>query len=141
LRLEVSTNVAAPPERVWATIIDFERWPEWTPSVTRIERLEPGELKAGSKLRIKQPKLPTTVWTVSLLEPGSRLEWQATSPGSNTVAWHAVEAEGDGSKATLGIDQTGVFFALTGWYFNRLTREYVDMELAGLKKRSEETSG
>jgi hypothetical protein len=117
--------------------MEVERWPEWTPSVTSVEKLEPGALDVGSRVRIKQPKLPPTVWTVSLLEPGRRMEWEASGPGSKTVAWHAAEPDGEGAKATLGIDQTGIFFTLTGWYFNKLTREYVDMELAGLKKRSE----
>jgi hypothetical protein len=138
LRLEVSTSVSAPVERVWQTIMDVERWPEWTASVTSIEKLEPGELKVGSKVRIRQPKLPPTVWTVSRLEPGRRMEWEAKAPGSHTIAWHVAEPAADGtSRAILGIDQRGVFFKLTGWYFNKLTREYVNMELAGLKQRSE----
>ncbi len=137
MHLELSTSISAPPERVWATIMDVERWPEWTASITSVEKLEPGELKAGSKVRIKQPKLPSTVWTVTRIEPGRLMEWQATAPGSKTVAWHVAEPEGTGAKATLGIDQSGVFFALAGWYFNKMTRSYVNMELEGLKKRSE----
>ena len=137
MRLEASTRVAAPAERVWATIMDVERWPEWTASVTSVEKLEPGDLKVGSKVRIKQPKLPPTVWTITRLDPGRRMEWQAKAPGSNTIAWHAVEPEGEASRATLGIDQTGILFKLTGWYFNKLTQNYVNMELEGLKKRSE----
>jgi hypothetical protein len=122
---------------VWDVIMDVERWHEWTASITSIERLEAAALQVASRVRIRQPKLPATVWTVSALEPGRRLEWQASGPGSRTVAWHAVEPDGAGSKATLGIDQGGVFFALTGWYFNKLTRSYIDMELDGLKRRSE----
>lgn len=138
MRLEVSTSVSAPAERVWQTIMDVERWPEWTASVTSVEKLEPGDVRVGSKVRIKQPKLPPTVWTVSRIEPGRRMEWEAKAPGSHTIAWHAAEPAADGtSKAILGIDQRGIFFKLTGWYFNKLTREYVDMELAGLRQRSE----
>ena len=70
MHLEVSTSISAPAERVWATIIDVERWHEWTASITGAEKLEPGELKVGSKVRVKQPKLPPTVWTVTSLEPG-----------------------------------------------------------------------
>jgi hypothetical protein len=105
--------------------------------VTSVEKLVAGELKIGSKVRIKQPKVPAVVWTVTVVEPRRRMEWQTTGPGSRSVAWHAVEPEGEGSTATLGIEQGGVFFALTGWYFNGMTRRYVDMELAGLKARCE----
>ena len=137
MRLEVSTRIGAPPERVFATIMDVERWPEWTASVASVEKVAAGELKIGSKVRIKQPKVPVVVWTVTVIEPGRAMEWQAKGPGSKTVGWHRVEPEGDGSKATLGIEQSGVFFALMGWYFNGMTRRYVDMELVGLKARCE----
>jgi carbon monoxide dehydrogenase subunit G len=137
LRLEVSTSISAPPERVWQAIVEVERWHEWTTSITSVEKLEPGELKIGSKARVKQPKLPRTVWTVTSLDPGRSFEWEAKGLGSKTVAWHRAEPEGDGTRATLGIDQQGIFFALTGWYFNKLTRDYVNTELAGLEKRAE----
>ena len=32
----VTVDIPAPPDRVWAVIADVERWPEWTPTVTRI---------------------------------------------------------------------------------------------------------
>ena len=137
MRLEVSTSIAAPPERVWQMIVDVERWHEWTVSITSIEKLTPGDLRVGSKARVKQPKLPPTAWTVTSLDPGRSFEWEAKGPGSRTVAWHRAEPEGDGARATLGIDQQGIFFALTGWYFDKLTREYLNTELAGLKRRAE----
>src|SRR5690606_40263556 len=132
-----STDIHAPPERVWQVIMDVERWHEWTPSISSIERLQPGELKAGDRVRIKQPRLPSVVWTVSKVEPGRLMEWRYDSPGSHSVAWHAVEPSGTGSKATLGIEQRGLFFAVAGRFLDKRTREYVDMELQGLKRRSE----
>ncbi len=137
MRLEVSTSISAPPERVWDIIMDVERWHEWTPSITSIEKLTPGDLLVGSKVRVKQPKLPVAEWTVTAIEPGRRMEWQNKGPGAKSVAWHAAEPDGDGSKAILGIDQSGIFFSLTGWYFNGITRRYVNTELEGLKKRAE----
>jgi hypothetical protein len=117
--------------------MDVERWHEWTASIRSSEKITPGELRVGLKVRIKQPKLPVAEWTISSIEPGRRLEWQSTAPGAKTVAWHAVEPDGTSARAVLGIDQSGVFFTLMGWYFNGMTRRYVNMELEGLKKRSE----
>jgi hypothetical protein len=136
----MSTHIDAPPEVVWPIILDVKCWHEWTASIRSIELLQPGELAVGSKVRIRQPKLPPVVWTVTVLEPGRLLQWEVSSPGSRSVAIHRVDPDGDGSKATLGIDQRGLFFALTGWYFNKITRTYVNTELDGLKRRSETRS-
>ena len=35
-----TTEVAAPPEVVFAVLSEVERWPEWPPTVTPVERLD-----------------------------------------------------------------------------------------------------
>jgi len=51
-----SIDIQAPTEVVWAVWSDIERWPEWTASVARVERLDPGALAVGLRARIHQPK-------------------------------------------------------------------------------------
>ena len=67
---ESSVWVDRPSDEVFAVYADVERWPEWTASMTSVERLEPGPLQVGSRARIRQPRLPTAIWTVIVLEPG-----------------------------------------------------------------------
>jgi uncharacterized protein YndB with AHSA1/START domain len=85
---ETSVRIDAPPEKVWRVLTDVERWPEWTPSMTRVERLQTGPLQVGSTARIKQPKFPPTVWRVTELEPGRSFSWAAGGPGVATVGGH-----------------------------------------------------
>ena len=61
---ETSVDIAAPADVVWQTLTDVERWPTWTSSMSRVTPLDPGPLAIGHRVKIKQPSLPTAVWTV-----------------------------------------------------------------------------
>jgi uncharacterized membrane protein len=139
MRFESSVHIEASPARVYEVFSDVERWPEWTASITSVERLEPGPLTVGSKTRIKQPKLPVAVWEVTELVEGSHFVWVATGPGVRTVAGHYVEADGTGARAISRIDQQGPGGWLIGTIYKGLSNRYLAMEGAGLKARSEQT--
>jgi hypothetical protein len=53
----IHVEIKAPAERVWAVMRDIERWPEWTPTVTKIGRIGDGALAVESRAVIWQPKL------------------------------------------------------------------------------------
>jgi uncharacterized membrane protein len=137
MRFEASIRIEATPQWVWEVYSDVERWPDWTRSVTSVERLDTGPFAVGSKARIRQPRLPTTVWTVTELIEGSHFLWEAKAPGVTTVGGHFVAADGDGTRAMARLDQHGPGGAVIGLLTARLTRRYLDIEVAGLKSRSE----
>jgi hypothetical protein len=80
---------------------NIECWPEWTPTVMSIERLDRGTLAVGSRARIRQPKLPPAVWQITELDAGRSFTWVTRSPGVRVTARHWVEAREGGSRATL----------------------------------------
>ena len=100
MRVDVTVDISAPPEVVWAVLSDVESWPTWTASITSIRLLGPDPLQVGSRVRIRQPRLPATVWTVSDFVEGERFSWTSTSPGVNTRASHRVVGTAEGSRAT-----------------------------------------
>jgi hypothetical protein len=47
LRTEI--EIAAPPERVWTVLIDFDSYPDWNPFIRRIT----GQPAVGSRLEVR----------------------------------------------------------------------------------------
>ena len=134
---EIRTEISAPPDRVWAVMCDAERWHEWTPSVTRITRLEQGPLSVGSRALIRQPKFPPALFKVTAIEPGRSFTWVSVAPGLRVFAHHRVEPAGGGSQATLSLDMEGLFGGLWGRLTRGITERYLEFEAKGLKARSE----
>jgi uncharacterized protein YndB with AHSA1/START domain len=128
-------HVDAPPERVWDVLTDVARWPEWTPTVTSVERLDDGPLAVGSQVVLRQPRLPKASWTVTEVVAGRRFTWEATSPGIRSVASHEVVTETDGSRVTLELTQHGPMGAVAALAWRRLTQRYVDLEAESLARR------
>ena len=135
--LQHSVTIAAPPQRVWEVLVDVERWPERIPTVDSVERLDTGPLAVGSRTRLRQPKLPEAVWTVTEVHEGRSFTWASTSPGVAIAASHVVEPHADGSRLTLAIDITGLL-APVGWLMTRkLSQQYVATEAASMKAAAE----
>jgi uncharacterized membrane protein len=139
VRFEASIDVAAPAAQVFAVYADVERWPSWTPSVTRVERLDAGPLRVGSRARVRQPRLPVATWEVTELEPGRSFTWVARGPGVVTTGVHRVEplADGAGAIVTAVLTQGGPVGPVLGLLTRRLTTRYLDAEVRGLKAHCE----
>ena len=131
-------DIQAPPERVWAVWSDVERWPDWTPTMVRIERLDAGPFVAGSRARIRQPAMPAFVWTVTRLDEGRGFTWTTHSPGVVVTAHHTIEPSQNGSRATMSIEYGGPLGGLVAWLTRAMNDRYLRLEAAGLKQRSEE---
>src|SRR6478735_4381791 len=127
-----SIDIEAPVERAWAIMRDVEHWPAWTASVRAVTLLD-GELRVGARARIDQPRIPTTVWTVTDLTEGRDFTWEASSPGTRTTGRHTC-------RATLSITQSGWVGSLVGRGYRSLTDRHLAMEAAGLKARAESST-
>ncbi|MGH3097175.1 MAG: SRPBCC family protein [Streptosporangiales bacterium] len=137
MRYETSVTVEAPARAVWDVLVDVERWPDWTESMTSVERLDDGPLKVGSTARITQPKMRPAVWTVTELEPGRSFTWESTNPGVRVTAGHLLGEEGGVTTAALSVQMSGPLGALAGALMGSRVRGYVRMEAEGLKARGE----
>lgn len=142
MQFSITTEIDAPPEVVFAVLSEVERWPEWTPTVTQVERLGDAgaPLAVGSRLRIVQPKVPPGEFTVTALEPGRGFRMVSRSPGATVEANHWAEPmdAGQRSRVTLSVTFGGFLGRVVGWMMRGLNKRYLAEEAAGLKRRSEE---
>jgi len=138
MHFETSTDIDAALGDVWMVLTDVERWPQWTTSMTSVERLDEGPFAVGSRARVRQPRLPAAVWEVVDLEPEVSFSWTAKTAGITTTAEHRLTPRpGGGVGVTLSIRQTGRLSPLVALLTSRITRRYVHMEADGLQRRCE----
>ena len=136
-RHSISISIDAPPERVFEVMIDVARWHEWTPSITSVTLMDDGPIAVGTRARIRQPKLPPALWTVSRIVPGRGFEWVNRAPGLRVTGHHFADPTEHGSRATLTLSYEGMFGGLLAWMTAGITKRYVEMEANGLKARAE----
>jgi hypothetical protein len=73
--ISTTTEIAAPPEQVWAVLADLASYPHWHPVFRKVS----GQLAVGSKLTITTTtpngRTMTARVTVVAAEPGRELRW------------------------------------------------------------------
>src|SRR5215211_6519684 len=133
MRFEATIDVAAPAQLLFEVYTDVKRWPEWTDSVTSAERLDQGPLTVGSRARIKQPRLPATVWEGTEVVAGHSFTWMARGPGIITTASHVVTAPAGGGpvRVTASLEQAGLLGPLFGFLTKQLTNRYLQDRAPG----------
>ena len=138
LTYEASESIAAPQAVAWTRLCDVASWPDWLPTVSRVEPLDGRELRPGGRFVVHQPKLRPTTWVVSELDPPRRFVWVAQAPGVRMIAEHDVDDAGPGrSRVTLRFSFAGLFGGLAGRLMRSLVERYLAIEAGTLKERSE----
>jgi uncharacterized protein YndB with AHSA1/START domain len=133
-----TVDIQAPPARVWAVLLDVERWPEWTPTVTRVERLDSGPLVLGCRTRLHQPGLAPAIWQVTELDPDSLIfTWITRALGIAISGRHVVEPTPAGSRAALSVRISGLLGPIVTYLMRQRVQSYVAKEAEGLRRRSE----
>lgn len=137
MHLQHELLIDAPVDRVWALTLDVERWPEATPTMTEVTRLDDGAFGVGSQARIKQPAQSARVWTVTRLDEPSHFEWETTLGPLRLRGGHHLTAEGDGCRNLLTLDVEGFGSGLFGLVAGRSLRTAIATENEGFKRVAE----
>jgi uncharacterized membrane protein len=115
MHFEKSIEIDASAQRVWDVLTDLEAWPERIETVDAVELLTPAPMTKGSRVRLRQPKLPEGTWDVTAWDAPASFEWTQKEGGITNVAGHRVEALGDGrARLTLTLDMSGLLVPIFG---------------------------
>ncbi|HEY3958382.1 MAG TPA: SRPBCC domain-containing protein [Streptosporangiaceae bacterium] len=83
--ISATTQIAAPPEQVWAVLTDLASYPQWNPLFHEAS----GHLTPGSRVTIKSVhpvngRIMTVKVKVVAAEPARELRWVSSLPGIMT---------------------------------------------------------
>jgi uncharacterized protein YndB with AHSA1/START domain len=117
-RYTISTQVAAPPERVFALWTNLERMGEWVGGVTGVSDVSGPVDQAGTTyvVHFGPMKSPTEILEVE------RPRRFATRFGNWLLAGRSsatFEPDGDGTRVTQEFETVGWISAVSSWLFSR----------------------
>ena len=145
--LAVTTDVAAPPERVWGVITDLGRSVSVITAITAIERLDAGgPFDVGTRWRETRTMFgreATEVMEVAEIDPGTSYTVEADGRGAHYRSTMRVEALGEGSRLsmTFGAEPSGtasrLMAATVGKLFEGSTRKALQQDLADIAAAAE----
>jgi len=138
MRFEQSIDIDARQQRVWDVLSNLEAWPQRIETVDIVELLTPAPVGEGSRVRLKQPKLPEGRWEITVWDAPSYFEFRQQSGGVTNVAGHRVEALEEGrSRLTLTLDMRGLLVPVVAPFYKGLTNRYMTIEAQGVKRAAE----
>ena len=138
MRFEKSIDIDAPQQRVWDVLSALEAWPQRIETVDVVELLTPAPITTGSRVRLKQPKLPEGTWEITVWDAPSYFEWTQKSTGTTSVAGHRVEALEEGrARLTLTLDMRGLLIPIMTLFYKGLTNRYMNLEAEAMKRAAE----
>ena len=138
MRFQTSIDIEAPQQRVWDIVSDITAWPQRTETVAAVDVLTPAPIGKGSRVRLRQPKLPEATWTVTTWDAPAYFDWIQRSGGVTIIAGHRVEAiDARRARLTLTIEMLGLLVPIMGLFYRDLTNRYLRIEAEGMKRAAE----
>jgi carbon monoxide dehydrogenase subunit G len=110
MRFESSIEINAPVNKVWAMIDKLEEWPQWMPSIKKIERVSKGPLAVGSQLSVTAKVSGLTVallMTITGFVPERNVVLEGKALGTKLTRFYTLESVNGKTKVTIGGDVSG----------------------------------
>jgi carbon monoxide dehydrogenase subunit G len=136
MRFESSIDINAPAEKVWALIDKLEEWPQWMPSIKKIEKVSREPLTAGSQLSVTAKVSGLTVkllMTIIKFVPERTVVMQGKALSTKLTRFYILEPVNGKTKATVGGEVSGIL----AWLARRGGQAISDEIAQAVKNRVE----
>ena len=110
MRFESSIEINAPATKVWALIDKLEEWPQWMPSIKKIEKISKGSLGVGSQLSVIAKVSGITVklvMTITEFVPERNVVLEGKALGTKLTRFYNLEPVNRKTRVTIGGDVSG----------------------------------
>jgi len=111
MRFSSSVEINAPVEKVWTLVDRLEEWPQWMPSIKKIERVSPEPLAVGSQLSVTAKVSRLTVnllMTITEFAPQRSVVMKGKALGTNLIRFYLLEPVNGRTKVTVGGEVSGL---------------------------------
>jgi len=139
MRFSSTVEINAAVGKVWALVDRLEEWPQWMPSIKKIERVSEGPLAVGSQLYVTARVSRLTVnllMTITEFVPERSVVMQGKALGTKLTRFYFLEPVDDKTKVTIG----GKVSGLLAWLARRGGKA-VSYEIAQAAKKRLESPG
>jgi hypothetical protein len=105
--IEVSLDIAASPQVLWATFADLDKWPRWSPDIQSVRWASGTVWTLGAQLELTLDlPLPARRWsgtaTITEMQPAVSVAWETVYPLDVTVI-HSYRFKPSGPGTVLSI--------------------------------------
>ena len=127
MKFSSTVEVDAPPEKVWALVNDLEEWPQWIPSIKKIEKLSEGALGIGSQIRVTAKSAITVklLMTITEFVPGQHAVMRGKVLGTELIRYYTFEPVDQRTRLTAGGEVSGLLAFLVRRGGQALSEEIV----------------
>jgi carbon monoxide dehydrogenase subunit G len=110
MRFESDIEIGAPVKKVWTLIDKLEEWPQWMPSIKKIERVSQGPLTVGSQLSVTARVSGLTVillMTITKFVPERNVVLEGKALGTKLTRFYTLEPVNGKTRVIIGGDVSG----------------------------------
>ena len=136
MRFESSIDINAPAKKIWALIDRLEEWPQWMPSIKKIERISTGPLTMGSQISVIAKVSRLTVkllMTITEFVPERAVVLEGKALGTKLTRFYTLEPVNGKTKVVVGGEVSGVL----AWLARRGGQAISDEIAQAVKKKIE----